>query len=330
MRIVVPMPKEAYFKAPKTWEELLNVVEQQISILKKISYKAFYEHDHLSWVKIQHMLYHWNCETFHHRVDSTDLSHNVKILLRNFLVNEEIKSLQQQKPVELSCKENFSVDKAIHELYHKASTHPINSHPFLIHMQQRGLSKSMAKLFIDNWNTDSYIFHLYIAAQSLSTPFELRGELYHNLYEELGEGNIERAHPTIYNKNYKNLGNAEIIVPLVESLHVFNTQVYYTLLCGRFEMGLGGLGFIEVNVPAQMQMIYEGLKKSGIPDADLEFWPLHISLDSEHGAAWFDEMRKVITTPEAAEAALQGGIRVLDARARMLDGLQNANLALAA
>ena len=174
---------------------------------------------------------------------------------------------------------------------------------------------------MQNWNTDSYIFHLYIAAQSLSTPFELRGELYHNLYEELGEGDISNAHPVIYKRNYKTIAEDEEFLPLAESLYMFNTQVYYTQQAGDYRKGLGGLGFIELNVPQQMRQIYNGLKKSGLPDEDLLFWPLHIELDSEHGEAWFEEMRQVISTPDHALSMLEGGIRILDARASMLDAL---------
>lgn len=324
MHIVVPMPAEAEIEKINSWQHMLDVVGKRLEALEPLAHRAFSENDYASWVKAQEILYHWNCESFHSRQDSQNLLHNAKMILRNYLVSYEQKELNKQHPVILDCFSDFTADRAIEELKNKAKAHPINKHPYLLAMQQYGLPQDKIRLFMDNWNTDSYIFHLYIAAQSINTPFEIRAELYYNLYQELGEGDIARAHPIIYAKNYQTLGKSIQVHPLPESLYVFNTQVYYTLLCGAYEKGLGGLGFIEVNVPEQVKMIYEGLKKSGMPEDDIEFWPLHISLDSEHGDAWFEEMRQIMTTPAAALAALEGGTRVLDARMRIFDGLYAA------
>lgn len=321
MKIYVPYPEEGKFKEPQSWQAMQDVVEQSLPVITRLADKAFYQRDYSSWEKLQQLLFYWNSEIFNARKEQACFTASVKAVLRNVILKTQYEALAHDSPIELQCRDTFTTRAAVEEIYAVASNHRMNSHPFLKMMAEDGLSREMARLFIENWNTDSQIFHLYIAMQSLNTPFELRGELYHNLHEELGEGKIENAHPVIYERNYRTMPRSRVIEPLTESLHMFNTQVYYTSLSGNFRKGLGGLGFIELNVPVQMQMIYDGLRKSGFPDKDLIFWPLHIALDSEHGEAWFDEMAKVIQTADDAQAALEGGVRVLDARASMFDAL---------
>jgi len=303
MKLNVYMPKEGEFNVPSSWKEVLSLLDEKVDLLENLGKEAFKDKEHDAWIKAQQLLYHWNKEVFNEQARADDYATTVKTHLRNVLIKAEQDALNTTDPIVLLCHNCFTKDRAVDELYERARNHRMNSHPLLRKMACEGLPQNVARLFIENWNTDSDIFHLYIAAQSLSTPFELRGELYKNLYEELGEGDISQAHPTL----------------LAESLHVFNTQVYYTLLSGNYCKSLGGFGFIEFNVSTQMTQIYQGLLKSGIPDKDSYFWPLHIELDKEHGEVWFEEIKEVISSPEDARAILEGG--VLDARARMLDGI---------
>ena len=175
------------------------------------------------------------------------------------------------------------------------------------------------QLFLDNYYVNNRVFHLHIAAQSLSAPFEMRAEMYQNLFDELGSGDPAEAHPLLFLRNYHTLQLPETIVPLTGSLFLLNTKIYQTFLSGNVFQGVGGLGFLELAMPAQMQKIFDGLKKSGMPIKDLIFWELHITLDQAHGESWFEEVQEILHTREDAQALMDGGMSLLDARARFYD-----------
>ncbi len=111
---------------------------------------------------------------------------------------------------------------------------------------------------------------------------------------------------------------------MVETLELFNTKFFLSKLCGDALVGLGAFGFLEFSMPSQMEQILKGLKRAGLPAADLVFWRHHIAVDTQHGDDWFAGMRKIIRSPEEAERVLRGGLRLLDARARMFDGIGRA------
>lgn len=226
---------------------------------------------------------------------------------------------------QLLCRDRFSPEDAIQELYDRAMEHRIRRHPLLLALSKDGFSKEETKLFLSNYYVNNRVFHLHVAAQSLSTPLRMRGEFYKNLYNELGAGEVDEAHPLLFLKSFNSLGGMpEFVVPLPESLHLLNAKIYQTFLSGHFTYGTGGLGFLELAMPAQMEMLYTGLQKSGLPKDDLVFWELHITMDQDHGQAWFDEMLTVIKDVEDAERTLDGGLALLAARAQFYDGVWSA------
>jgi hypothetical protein len=308
---------------PRSFVELPHLIQTYAERIRSLAKAAFEEDDAQAWAKAQSLLYRWNRIDFFNEMNTSLPGYNLMITLRNMLLAHQLAALAARKPVRLECYNDFTPDRAVAELKERAGSHRLLTHPYVVELGRNGMPPELATEFLENWYTDSDIFHLFIAALSLSTPLHLRGELYHNLYEELGDGDVNLAHPVIYRKSFGQFGRIKDFVPLTESMNVFNTQVYYTRLCGNYHMGLGALGFIEFNVPRLMEPIYQGLRKSGIQDHHLTFWPLHIQLDKEHGEAWFDEMHDEIDTPDKAGAMLEGGLRMLDARAGMFDGLWN-------
>ncbi|HFD87105.1 MAG TPA: iron-containing redox enzyme family protein [Gammaproteobacteria bacterium] len=322
MQIHVPMPAVAEFPEPCSWHHAVSIVDAHEPRITALAIRAFKEGDETAWSDVQHILYHWNLEELERTAPVTSYARTVRQLLRNAILRVEEES--RRSKLSLECLEDFTPERAIEELEKIARDHRINNHPLLVHMEDNGLTPEECVRFLDNYYANNRVFHLHIAAQSLSTPFDLRAELYQNLYDELGAGTPSEAHPLLFLRSYNSLGGTDrVIEPFVGALHLLNTKIYHTLLSGNYRNGLGALGFLELTMPAQMKKLLAGFRKSGLTPEETIFWDLHISLDEEHGDAWFDEMKKVLKTPEDALAILDGGLSVLDARCTFYDSVYN-------
>ena len=329
MDIIVPLPPEGTFTDPASWQDATGIIEARSPDVRALARRAFHDRDRASWESVQKLLYLWNMEEFRRTTPVTDHGRAVRQALRNCIIEEQERVDGDDPGLRLACYDSFSQDRALDELYHRAIEHRINTHPLLREMQEHHLSPEGVQLFLENYYVNNCIFHLHIASQSMSVPFEIRPELAQNFYDELGEGRRDRAHPVLFLKNFDAFGRPDSVTPLAESLHLMNTKIYCSMLAGSYHVGLGCFGFIEVTMPTQMRAILAGLGRSGLSRDNLEFWRLHISIDEVHGKTWFEEMRQLITTPEQAQDVLRGGIRGLDGRAGVYDAVWNAVTAAA-
>lgn len=323
MEIKVNLPPIAQLPRAQSWNHAVSIINAHEPQITELAEHAFSNRFGSAWDDIQHILYHWNLEELERTAPVTDYTRAVRQALRNVILRVEERVRHAQ--LRLECADDFTPSKAVSELESIARRHRINAHPLLTHFEKEGLPEQECILFLDNYYVNNRVFHLHIAAQSLSTPFELRAELYQNLYDELGAGIPSEAHPLLFLRNYRSIGGHDRVVePLVGSLHLLNTKIYHTLLCGNYRNGLGALGFLELTMPTQMRQLLAGFRRSGLSDAETIFWDLHISLDEGHGDAWFEEMRKIVRTPEDALSILEGGKAVLDARCAFYDSVLGA------
>lgn len=323
MEIKVPLPAVAQVPSALSWDHAVSIINAHEPQITELAERAFAAGTGSVWESVQRILYHWNLEELERTAPVTDYGRAVRQALRNAILRVEER--RRRVDLTLECINDFTPERAVAELESIARAHRINAHPLLVRMSQDGLRRDECALFLDNYYVNNRVFHLHIAAQSLSTPFELRAELYQNLHDELGAGTPSEAHPLLFLRNYRSLGGHERVVePLVGALYLLNTKIYHTLLSGNYRNGLGALGFLELTMPVQMRQLLAGFRKSGLSEADTIFWDLHISLDENHGDAWFDEMRKVVHTPDDALRILEGGRSVLDARCAFYDSVFEA------
>jgi pyrroloquinoline-quinone synthase len=321
MQIRIDRPEIVKHDAPATWHEMCFVVNARRAEVLELAERAFRHRDRKAWEQIQRALYVWNTEDLERTLHPTGFASMAHRTLRNMVVALE----NVYRPHhELECRANFSIEAALEELYNAATSHRINNHPFLKHLETNGLAPDHIRLFLDNYYVNNRLFHLHIATLSCTTPLRRRNDLYANLHDELGGEDAHLAHPLLFLRNYDTLGPSKEITPLPESLYLLNTKVALTHLSDDCLQGFGGLGFIEIAMPRQMRSILNGLRRSGMSDRDLIFWETHIKIDEEHGRNWFAEMREMITGPQDAEALLNGGNALLDARALVYDGIWRA------
>ena len=328
MRINVPLPTEGTFTDPVSFQQVLETITAKRPVIGTVARRAFRENHRTSWEATQQLLYHWNMEEFLRTSPATNPGRMVRQTLRNTILAEQEAAHRDDATLQLQCRNAFTPEKAIAELRQRATEHRINHHPLLAEMETNGLPARAVRLFLENYYINNRVFHLHIASQSMSVPFEVRPELARNFYDELGQGQYEKAHPVLFLANFNSVGRPDEIHPLVEALNLMNVKIHASMLSGDHFVGLGCFGFIEVTMPAQMRAILSGLRQSGLPEPDLEFWRLHIQIDEVHGDAWFQEVGSQLTGVAQAESVLRGGLLGLEARAGVYDGIWNAMQAL--
>lgn len=323
MELQVPYPQSVVFHAPRSWEEAVARIAELRPVVTALARKAFALGDASAWYDAQCLLYHWNLEELTRTSPVTDLSRAVRQALRNAVL--EIEQQHAVPRATLKCWDHFTQEAALRELQDAALAHRLNRHPLLVRLSEEGLSRESLRLFLENYFVNNRVFHLHIAAQSLSAPLSMRVDMYKNLFDELGQGKLEGAHPVLFLNNFRSLGAPpKAITPLGGALYLLNTKIFQSFLSGDFRQGVGSLGFLELAMPPQMQKLYDGVRKSGVSEEDALFWKLHITLDQEHGEGWMEHMAPYVETREHAQSMLRGGLAVLDARARFYDDVWNA------
>lgn len=321
MKIQIDRPAIMNHDEPATWTQMCSVVNAHRSKVVELAERAFRDEQRQAWEQMQSALYLWNTEDLERTLHPTSYASMTHRTFRNMAA---VVQNAYRPHRALQCRHRFSTDAALQELYQAATSHRINHHPLIVHLEEGSLNAAAVRLFLDNYYVNNRLFHLHIATLSAAAPLQRRNDLYSNLYDELGGEDAHLAHPLLFLRNYDTIGRTETIRPLPESLNLLNVKVLMTHLASDCLGGFGGLGFIEIAMPRQMRCILAGLRRSGMPERDLIFWETHITIDEQHGRNWFAEMRELLSTADDAEALLNGGVALLDARAGVYDGIWRA------
>ncbi|MBL4671258.1 MAG: iron-containing redox enzyme family protein, partial [Arenicella sp.] len=164
-------------------------------------------------------------------------------------------------------------------------------------------------------------FHLHVAAYSLFVPFEMREGLYENLHDEFGEGNFEEAHPNLFEPLMDHFGGARREDWNPETFHLLNTKMSLCWFADGMHAGMGGMGALELSIPAQQRRVLGHLRRRGLSEALVKFFVVHCELDEDHGDGWFAAGLPYMNTKEEFQKVYDAAMRMLDARAGVYDGI---------
>ncbi|TKH88723.1 iron-containing redox enzyme family protein [Bacillus cereus] len=296
--------------------ELTNVLENTLPYIKDLSKKAFLNKDKEAWNTIQKVLFKLNMNMFEKGFDPTKNENVASYLVRGTIMNVEKEATETVVPP-VTEKKAF-----LEYLLKLVKEHPANTHPFLDYINSGKMTKEEARLFIGNYRVINEFFHLHIAILSYFSPLEFRGTMYENLNDELGQGDIKKAHPTIFKKLLAALEVPNHFAFLPESIATLNNMVSLTAF-SNYLYGLGAMGALETAVPLQQSKIANGFRQIGLDSSALEFFDTHVEIDVVHGEQWFESLQEVIETKDDCIAVLNGAKSILDARVVFYDGLWN-------
>jgi pyrroloquinoline quinone (PQQ) biosynthesis protein C len=237
--------------------------------------------------------------------------------IRNIIEQTEQKFIStEQLPSHLN-----NVDVFLPWLKQRIADHRVNHHPLFKLFDNDDLNDNEVRYFLANYRINMQLFHLHVAAYSLIVPFEMREELYHNLYDEFGQGVFSQAHPNLFEPlmNYFGCVCQEDINP--ETCHLLNTKINLCWFADGFQYGIGGMGALELAIPFQQRRVLAHLRRRGLSEELLQFFVVHCELDEEHGDGWFAAGIPYIRTFEDLQKVFSAAMRMLEARAGVYDGI---------
>jgi pyrroloquinoline-quinone synthase len=208
-----------------------------------------------------------------------------------------------------------------------AQSHPLWRHPFVERCRAGRLTPAQVRALGAQMYKFCHQFPSFLALAIAACPQEeVRVVIAENLWEELGEGDPQRAHASLFRRFTRALGlaDAELFAQpaLPETAALIDT---YLKLSERYGV-LGLLGALcyasEGIVAALYSQIQGGLQQSAQFDRDaLLFFELHIHVDDGHADQLESVLLPMLRTPQdvlLVELAIRSA---LDARCRFFDGV---------
>lgn len=237
--------------------------------------------------------------------------------LRNTIERIEQQHLSnEQVPARIQTSDQFMV-----WLKDRIAQHRVNHNELFDYFDRDDLSDEELRYFLANYRVNMQRFHLHVAAYSLIVPFEMRQELYHNLHDEFGQGDFSKAHPNLYEPLMDYFGGAREEDINAETCHLLNTKVNLCWFADGLHSGLGGMGALELSIPAQQRRVLAHLRRRGLSSELVEFFVVHCELDEDHGDGWFAAGMPHMNTHEDFQRVFAGAMRMLEARAGVYDGI---------
>lgn len=304
------------------FEELLAAMLSSEDLAEQIAHVAFSEKGGTMWQSVQFMFYDMNIRLMRDGFCLGTERCAKEWQLRNIFERvEKLNLTKEMVPTEIGTVEEYII-----WLKRRIYEHRVNHHDLFELFDEDDINDEELRFFLANYRVNMQRFHLHVAAYSLFVPFEMREELYHNLYDEFGQGDFKKAHPNLFEPLMALYGGARESDINAETCHLLNTKINLCWFADGLQYGLAGMGALELSIPMQQKRILAHLRRRGLSEQLVEFFVVHCELDEAHGDGWFSSGMPYLNTHTDFQKAFIGAMRMLDARAGVYDGLLAAIL----
>lgn len=208
-----------------------------------------------------------------------------------------------------------------------AESHPLWRHPFVERCRGGQLTLAQVRVLGAQMYKFCHQFPSFLALALAACPNdEARIVIGENLWEELGEGDPQRAHAALFRQFTRALGLSDAQLIAVPALPGTTELVdTYLNLSDRFGvLGiLGALCYASEGIVAALYSHIQGALQQATPfDRDaLMFFEVHIHVDDGHADKLESILLPMLHTPQD-ELLVEQAIRAaLDARCRFFDGV---------
>ncbi|MEE2729772.1 MAG: iron-containing redox enzyme family protein [Pseudomonadota bacterium] len=233
-----------------------------------------------------------------------------------------VETVEAESQPELDIPDHLSEpEQMISWLKERIAEHRVNHHRLFDYFDNDDLSDEEIRYFLSNYRVNMQRFHLHVAAYSLFVPFEMREELYENLHDEFGEGNFDAAHPNLFEPLMEYFGGAREEDWNPETFHLLNTKMALCWFADGLHYGMGGMGALELSIPAQQKRVLASLRRKGLSEELVKFFVVHCELDESHGDGWFAAGLPYMNSRAEFAKVYQAAMRMLEARAGVYDGI---------
>jgi pyrroloquinoline quinone (PQQ) biosynthesis protein C len=179
--------------------------------------------------------------------------------------------------------ETMSVEEKFVQLFSESVDNFIERSPFFNAWKPENVNSEMAEKFLANFNVLVGNFPGLIALGCARADDEdTRAVLAVNLFQECGEGNVERTHHAIYRKYMETAGIDASSAPPETFTNEWRTSLRnYLMQSPNSLCALGALATGEFMAPPGLTKIFNVIKPM-YPEADIEYFTTHLSLEVEH------------------------------------------------
>jgi len=211
-----------------------------------------------------------------------------------------------------------------------AAAHPLWRHPFVERCRAGQLALEHVHVLGVQMYKFSSEFTRFLAKALVSCRDErARIVIAENLWDELGEGDPDLAHPALFRRFTRALGipDEELAAraPEPETMGLIDT--YLGLADQYGELGLlGALCFASEGIVAALYSQIEAglLKTVALGKDDLAFFEVHIHVDDGHARNLESILLPRLNSPRDVQGTEEAIRAALDARCRFFDGVLRA------
>ena len=194
-------------------------------------------------------------------------------------------------------------DSFIDWFYKLCQNHPAATHPLFDYLAEEATRQDLEFFMRQECSVDPRFDDMLALAQ-VGISGQSKLEFFHNLSDEMGHGNPERVHTTMFSQvlNYLGISGVREDELLWQSLACGNMMTILCLHRVYHHLCIGYLGVTEALVPQRFAKLLQGAKRMEIPEEKLVYHLEHCTVDEEHTQGWLTNVISpaIVENPHAA------------------------------
>ncbi|HFN0790220.1 TPA: iron-containing redox enzyme family protein [Klebsiella variicola subsp. variicola] len=209
---------------------------------------------------------------------------------------------------------NLKADNVIQQLRDLWISHRASHHPLFDFLATKATEQQIYYFFKSDSALNLLFFDLVAMTLVGSFP-ETRGEISHNLWDEIGEGSNEFTHVNLYKDLLDRRG---IELPEDHFSHLYDWQGlagYNAFMLGgvtrkHYYKFIGVMAMTEILDPSQYEKLVTGCRRIGLSDRDVHYYSEHITVDIGHADGWLKNVIEPISkkNPDAMSEIYFGAV----------------------
>jgi pyrroloquinoline-quinone synthase len=212
-------------------------------------------------------------------------------------------------------------------LKHLVLGHPVLQHPLWTDLELGYYDRDALKVFSVHYYHHVLRTRLYDAAALAACPDErIQAALASILWDEYGAGDPARTHPEQFRRVLRSQGIDTAAADRAARLPELEdyARIHFGMCRPEtFWAAMGAVGFaMEWPIPYLYEPVVRGYRRiAGLDDEALRFFLEHIPTDESHGALVVDCLGPYLDDPAVQAALIDGAMRSMDARERLVDAI---------
>ncbi|MEV8515384.1 iron-containing redox enzyme family protein [Dactylosporangium sp. NPDC051484] len=204
-----------------------------------------------------------------------------------------------------------------------ARTHPVFKHPYYAEFINRQASRDDLRTYVIQESLVDGRFDDFLAMMQVGTVGAAKMEIANNFWDEMGNGEPEEVHTTLFNQIYQVFDIVEEELEAAMTANDLLSGNLAVLLCRYrhlYPEAVGYLGMTEWLAPDRFRNVVRAWERLGLPDVGIVYHRLHVTIDSRHAAGWFHNVVVPASTSEYMRRGIaRGSLWRLNSSARHLD-----------